>query len=267
MSVRCAPSAVAAGSLRRGRDWLPGQRAASPPPPAPARAPADPRSGRPGRCCAGGKAAGDLSVQPVDQRHPRSRGRYRMARDGVFDRVQPRAADWPRSDRPGPALGQQAVAVANRGIVRRHFPRMAGLHAPRPGGRGSGGGRTALPGTAGPCAASAKQRQCGARSPPGCAASPPSRRKTRRSLPPCRRAGCQGGAGADFGLALGRCEARRQQPRPPPPPCRGRSALRALRRPRPGTSSDSASSRLVLPLPFGPYSTLIRAAGRQVSAA
>jgi hypothetical protein len=51
------------------------------------------------------------------------------------------------------------------------------------------------------------------------------------------------------------------------PSRRGRSALRAPRRPRPGNGRDSASNRLVLPLPFGPYSTLIRAAGRQVSAA
>ena len=54
---------------------------------------------------------------------------------------------------------------------------------------------------------------------------------------------------------------------PPGPPWRGRSALRAPRRPRPGTSRERASSRLVLPVPFGPYSTLIRVAGRQVSAA
>ena len=44
-------------------------------------------------------------------------------------------------------------------------------------------------------------------------------------------------------------------------PWRGRSASRAPLSPRPGTSSDSASSRLVLPLPFGPVSTLIRPSG------
>ena len=49
--------------------------------------------------------------------------------------------------------------------------------------------------------------------------------------------------------------------------CRGRSGSRALRRPRPGTSRDTASNRLVLPEPFGPVMSAMRDAGRQVSAA
>lgn len=44
-------------------------------------------------------------------------------------------------------------------------------------------------------------------------------------------------------------------------PCRGSSSMRAPRRPRPGTSSETASSRLVLPLPFGPVMTVAGHAG------
>ena len=48
--------------------------------------------------------------------------------------------------------------------------------------------------------------------------------------------------------------------------CRANSAMRAPRRPRPGCSSDTASSRLVLPDPFGPVITEMRDPGRQVRA-
>ena len=66
-------------------------------------------------------------------------------------------------------------------------------------------------------------------------------------------------AGADIGLALGCGEAASHRP------TAGRAMALQVGGPRAaqaaaGTSSDTASSRLVLPLPFGPNSTAIRAA-------
>ena len=49
--------------------------------------------------------------------------------------------------------------------------------------------------------------------------------------------------------------------KPPGPPLRAMAANSARRRPRPGTNSDSASSRLVLPAPFSPTSATKRARG------
>ncbi len=73
----------------------------------------------------------------------------------------------------------------------------------------------------------------------------PSRRKTRRSVAP------SGAVPVPISVSPSAVWNRAATAQWPLPSWRGRSGLRAPRRPRPGTSSDNASSRLVLPLPFG----------------
>ena len=90
----------------------------------------------------------------------------------------------------------------------------------------------------------------------------PSRRKARRS------GGPSGGDPVPSASPSANCAATPQArvPSGGVPLWRGRSASRAWRSPRPGTRREIASSRLVLPVPFGPVMTCSRAAGRQVSA-
>ncbi len=85
----------------------------------------------------------------------------------------------------------------------------------------------------------------------------PSRRNTRRS------AGPSGGEPVPIARPSANCAAT---PHRPGPALARQIANLALRSPRPGTSRDTASSKLVFPLPFGPVMTAIRRVGRQTSA-
>ena len=88
----------------------------------------------------------------------------------------------------------------------------------------------------------------------------PSSRNTRRS------AGPSGGVPVPISIAPAAVSNRAATPQRPVAASsrRAKSAFRAPRSPRPGESSEIASSRLVLPDPFGPNNTFTRASGTQV---
>ena len=90
--------------------------------------------------------------------------------------------------------------------------------------------------------------------------SAPSSRNTRRSPPPA-------GSPVPMSVCAAPSLSRPATAQVPGPSCRAISDSRERPKPRPGLSRDIASSRLVLPEPFGPVITAIRPAGRQVSAA
>ena len=82
----------------------------------------------------------------------------------------------------------------------------------------------------------------------------PSRRKARRS-------GAAGSLPVPISSLPVGVSRRAAMPQVGAGPCgvrRGNSAVRAPRRPRPGVSRETASSRLVLPLPLGPVMTMTR---------
>ena len=94
----------------------------------------------------------------------------------------------------------------------------------------------------------------------------PSRRNTRRSGGPFV-VGPSGGDPVPMSTGSAAPAKRPATAQVPvaPSPRRASSAMRAPRMPRPGTRSEIASSRLVLPLPFGPVSTAMPAQGCQTS--
>ena len=89
-----------------------------------------------GREGAGRAARRQHRVQPQRQGPPGGRGGDGVARHRILQPGQPAR----RRARP---FGQQAVALGHGVVMRRDLARMARAPAPRPGGRGSGGGREA----------------------------------------------------------------------------------------------------------------------------
>jgi len=149
---------------------------------------------------------------------------------------------------PPPASG----CVGHRPVMRRDL--RAWPHPkPRPNGPGSAAAR---------CTLLEQAVHLGVSKPPRpgwrlplVARVAPSSRNTRRSWHHPARCRCQ------------YPPPRMVEKRPRQPRCLGAATReiggRAPRRPRPGTRSDTASSKLVLPEPFGPTSTLIGARGHR----
>ena len=235
----------------------PGWRGASPPLQARVPRPGGPPQGPAVPCARPGSGPWHLPLASRSAAPPSRHVRpWRRRRAGPCCPPGPQAR---LDQRPLPPTGGSGLTAPSRTPTP---PAHGPVPAPIPAGPGSGGGRRRPPGTSGPSAASARPPPPRPQPRPGCAAwrhsggrcgGPPGR----PGVCPCR------------GPFQPRHAARvRQRPRSParPWPCRASSAVRAPRRPRPGCNSDTASSRLVLPEPFGPVTTDMRAAGRQVRA-
>ncbi len=202
----------------------------------------------------GGGAGRQRRVEPCDQRGARSGHRDRMARHRILEAGEPggiRAAGR-----------QQPVAARHRRVVGADLARVRRfqrIHQPVEEAAAAGG-----PFLEQPVHLRRQPHRGDARRHLGLAAR---RRAVEAEDAPVGRS-LRRRAGADVDLARGRGEpSRHGQAAARPRPRRARSAMRAPRSPRPGTSREIASSRLVLPLPFGPHSSAIRCDGRQVSAA
>ena len=233
---------------RRARGWRPVPRAANPPPPAPVRLPAARRSGRRSAIRAAGKAP---AAPPASAAFSRATSAARAAVAATAWRAiaSSSPASQAASARPSASSRLRLAIAVSCAATSRAWP-------------GSSAQTSRSRKRRRPAAPSWNSRSiCGVSQTAATRAAisawlrgaAPSRRNTRRSGRPVRRR-----AGADIDLARGRGEPRRRPPRRRRPgPRRARSATRAPRRPRPGTSREIASSRLVLPLPFGPNSTTI----------
>ena len=189
-------------------------------------------------------------VQACHQGHARGGGGDGVARHGVLQPGEPgRGPD--RALAPAGGCGCPWRRRARRSRGRGRVP------APRPAGRGSGGGRTAPSWNSRSICGVSQTAATRAAISAWLRGAAPSRRKTRRS-----RWRPSGGVPVPMSHGSPCAVANRPATRPAAGGRRrrARSAIRAPRRPRPGTSSETASSRLVLPLPFGPNSTAMRRA-------
>ncbi len=213
---------------------------------------ADERQPRP-RKRAVGLGAG--AVEPVHRVPPGSGDGNALRRHDFFECGEPDRIGRPVHGQSRRATGALVRATPDR---RRRRGRHAPDRAPAPAGRETAAGRRGPRETADPSAGSATPRRGARRAPLGCA---PARRRSAppgdRLLPP-HRGRCR--------CAMRRAASRGSR-RPPSPPVTAAELLSSIagrrsisvsfapRSPRPGARNETASSRLVLPAPFGPVST------------